>query len=66
LHELGHSINYDTTKTYGHNENFKRIEKDLLTGFGLVPIYKKVYLKALKNDRGDTLWGEKGYENKGV
>lgn len=28
LHELGHFINYDTTKTYGHNENFKRIEKN--------------------------------------
>lgn len=61
LHELGHFINYDTTKTYGHNENFKRIEKDLLTGLGLVPIYKRVYLKALKNDRGDLVWLKRGY-----
>jgi predicted SprT family Zn-dependent metalloprotease len=62
LHELGHFINYDTTKTYGHNDNFKRIEKELLAGFGLVPIYKRVYLKALKNDRGDLVWVKKGYE----
>lgn len=32
LHELGHFINYDTTKTFGHNKNFKRIEKELLAG----------------------------------
>jgi predicted SprT family Zn-dependent metalloprotease len=64
LHELGHFINYDTTKTYGHNDNFKRIEIDLLSGFGLVPIYKRVYIKALKNDRGDLVWVKKGYEVK--
>jgi hypothetical protein len=61
LHELGHFINYDTMKTYGHNENFKKIEKELLTGFGLVPIYKRVYLKALKNDKGDLVWLKQGY-----
>jgi len=61
LHELGHFINYDTTKTFGHNKNFKRIEKELLAGFGLVPIYKRVYLKALKNDKGDLIWLKKGY-----
>jgi predicted SprT family Zn-dependent metalloprotease len=61
LHELGHFINYDTTKTYGHNENFKKIEKELLAGFGLVPIYKRVYLKALKNDKGDLVWLKQGY-----
>jgi len=61
LHELSHFINYDTTKTYGHCKNFLRIEKELLAGFGLVPIYKRVYLKALKNDKGDLIWLKRGY-----
>jgi hypothetical protein len=58
---LSHFINYDINKSYGHTEKFKEIEKDLLKEFGLIPIYKRVYIKALKNDRGDLLWIKKGY-----
>ena len=59
LHELSHFINYDMNKSYGHNKKFKTIEKNLLKDFDLVPIYKRVYIKALKNKSGNLVWKKK-------
>jgi predicted SprT family Zn-dependent metalloprotease len=64
LHEVSHFINYDRGGITGHTNKFKEIEKELLAGYGLIPIYKRAYIKELRNDKGDTLWVKKGYEKK--
>ena len=53
LHEISHIINYDTEGSErGHSEDFKQIEKTLLKDYGLIPIYKRAYIKALKDING--------------
>ena len=59
LHEVGHFINYDTGGNLGHSQDFQKIEKTLLEDFGMRPVYNKVYIKALKNDRGQIIYIKK-------
>jgi predicted SprT family Zn-dependent metalloprotease len=57
LHEVSHFINYDSQDyKRGHTEKFQKIEKTLLKDFGLIPVYNKVYIKALKNERGQIIY----------
>ena len=59
LHEVGHFINYYTGGNLGHSQDFQKIEKTLLEDFGMRPVYNKVYIKALKNDRGQIIYIKK-------
>ena len=56
LHELSHFINRDIHKSDVHGAMFKYVEKTALNKYNMVPIYKKVYVKELKNNKGDTIW----------
>jgi hypothetical protein len=55
LHEVSHFLN-NYKGNYGHSSEFKNIEKKLLIDFGMIPIYKKVYIKELKSESGETLF----------
>ena len=51
IHEVCHCITMS-----GHDSRFKRYEQKWLKEFGLTPIYKKAYTKALISANGQTLW----------
>lgn len=60
LHEISHFINYDNPGyERGHTRVFQKIEKTLLLDFGMTPVYNKVYIKALKNEKGETIYRSK-------
>ena len=57
LHEVAHFICCDKISRYcGHNKDFKIVEKRLLKDFDLIPIYKKAYVKELKNLQGQSIY----------
>ena len=56
IHEVTHFIVGDYHLGYGHGKEFKKVEKRLLQEFGLIPIYKKVYPRELRNLNGETVY----------
>jgi hypothetical protein len=59
LHEVSHFYNHDKIGTGGHGDLFKITEGMILKDFKLIPVYKKAYIKALLNDRGQVLYKDK-------
>lgn len=51
IHEVCHFI----TKQ-GHTKLFKETEMTILKEYSILPIYKRVYVKALSDLTGKTLW----------
>lgn len=58
LHEISHIINHDKSGKRGHGCSFKSIEQKLLRDYDLIPIYKKAYIKELKNLNGAVVYKE--------
>lgn len=56
IHEVCHIILYSRQKGWGHNEDFRNLELQLLARFDIVPIYSKAYPKRLTNKEGKILY----------
>lgn len=59
LHEISHFINYHTYNATGHQGTFRTVERRLLLDFGLIPVYKRAYVKQLLSENGDVLYSKK-------
>jgi hypothetical protein len=47
VHELSHQIAQKKFNSFGHNDDFKEIEKNILAKFNLTIVYSKAYAKKL-------------------
>jgi len=61
LHEISHFICFDKNLDYGHHFRFKDTERRLLNEVGIIPIYKKAYIKQLNGLNNKCLYNEKKY-----
>lgn len=52
LHEFAHFA----CGEHGHTEKFYQWERKLLRKFGMIPVYKGVYVKVLMDLNGKVLW----------
>lgn len=59
IHEVSHAIDNNRELRKAHSKEFKKIEKDLLLRFNIIPIYARAYAKKLINREGIILY-EKG------